>query len=401
MNCITENLSTKVEGTYDVAVCGGGIAGIAAALAAARNGAKTVLFERQFMLGGLGTAGLITIYLPLCDGYGRQVSFGLAEELLRQSIRDGAEDKYPDNWLDADGPRTREDKRYQVRYNAQLFAIRAEQMLLEAGVNLLYGTYAVGTEVREGKITHLITENKSGRRAWQIKSVVDATGDADVALLAGVPTATFGAGNIPAGWYYSTGKEGYALHMVGALDPESWAKAREKVEGKTVLLGLDGQELSDYMHTSHMRTYADFCRRREQDPTFFPVTMATVPQLRMTRRIKGAYELDESEVHTRFADSVGMVSDWRNRGPVFEVPFGTLYAPEVKNLITAGRCTSVTDSMWDIMRVIPCCSVTGQAAGTAAAMSDDFTALDVAQLQTKLARDGVVLHEDELTEPIQ
>ena len=401
MNCITENLSTKVEGTYDVAVCGGGIAGIAAALAAARNGAKTVLFERQFMLGGLGTAGLITIYLPLCDGYGRQVSFGLAEELLRQSIRDGAEDKYPDNWLDADGPRTREDKRYQVRYNAQLFAIRAEQMLLEAGVNLLYGTYAVGTEVREGKITHLITENKSGRRAWQVKSVVDATGDADVALLAGVPTATFGAGNIPAGWYYSTGKEGYALHMVGALDPESWAKAREKVAGKTVLLGLDGQELSDYMHTSHMRTYADFCRRREQDPTFFPVTMATVPQLRMTRRIKGAYELDESEVHTRFADSVGMVSDWRNRGPVFEVPFGTLYAPEVKNLITAGRCTSVTDSMWDIMRVIPCCSVTGQAAGTAAAMSDDFTALDVAQLQTKLARDGVVLHEDELTAPIQ
>ena len=121
----------------------------------------------------------------------------------------------------------------------------------------------------------------------------------------------------------------------------------------------------------------------------------------MTRRICGAYELDEREVHTRFDDSVGMVSDWRKRGPVFEVPFRTLYSEQVKNLITAGRCTSVTDAMWDIMRVIPCCSVTGQAAGTAAAMTDDFAALDVSTLQKTLVQDGVVLHEDELTAPIQ
>ena len=69
---------------------------------------------------------------------------------------------------------------------------------------------------------------------------------------------------------------------------------------------------------------------------------------------------------------------------------------KVKNLITAGRCTSVTDSMWDIMRVIPCCAVTGEAAGTAAAMTDDFTTLDIAQLQAKLASNGVVIHERDL-----
>ena len=67
---------------YDVAVCGGGFAGISAALAAAREGKKVILFEKQYMLGGLGTAGLVTIYLPLCDGFGRQVTFGIAEELL-------------------------------------------------------------------------------------------------------------------------------------------------------------------------------------------------------------------------------------------------------------------------------------------------------------------------------
>ena len=102
-------------------------------------------------------------------------------------------------------------------------------------------------------------------------------------------------------------------------------------------------------------------------------------------------------MHTFFEDSIGMVSDWRKRGPIYEVPFSTLYSPTIKNLITAGRCTSVTESMWDIMRVIPCCAVTGQAAGTAAALTSDFTSLNVAILQDHLKKSGVILHEKELT----
>jgi hypothetical protein len=91
-----------------------------------------------------------------------------------------------------------------------------------------------------------------------------------------------------------------------------------------------------------------------------------------------------------------MVSNWKKRGPVYEVPFRTLYSKEVKNLIVAGRCTSVNETLWDVMRVIPCCAVTGQAAGTAAAMTDDFSTLDVAVLQSKLKQNGVVLHEKDL-----
>ena len=79
----------------DVLVCGGGSGGISAALAAARLGKRVILLEKQYILGGLGTAGLVTIYLPLCDGVGHQVSFGLAEELLRLSISMGAEDEIP------------------------------------------------------------------------------------------------------------------------------------------------------------------------------------------------------------------------------------------------------------------------------------------------------------------
>ena len=113
----------------------------------------------------------------------------------------------------------------------------------------------------------------------------------------------------------------------------------------------------------------------------------------MTRRIDGEYTLHSTEMHKYFADSVGMVSDWRKRGPVYEVPFRTLYSKKVKNLICAGRCTSVNDGLWDVMRVIPCCAVTGQAAGIAAAMTDDFPSLDVSQLQKKLVSQNAVLHE--------
>ena len=91
-----------------------------------------------------------------------------------------------------------------------------------------------------------------------------------------------------------------------------------------------------------------------------------------------------------------MFSDWRKRGPVYELPYSTLYAKTVKNLITAGRCISVTEAMWDITRVIPVCAVSGQAAGTAAALTDNFKTLSVENLQKKLVEDGVVLHEKDL-----
>ena len=141
---------------------------------------------------------------------------------------------------------------------------------------------------------------------------------------------------------------------------------------------------------------ADVQKKRQDDRTVMPVTLATIPQLRMTRKIVGEYELKEAERHTRFADSVGMVSNWKKRGPVYEVPFGTLYNKSVHNLIVAGRCTSVDETMWDVMRVIPCCAVTGQAAGTAAAMTDDFAALEIEKLQDELRKQGVKLHERDL-----
>ena len=396
---LEEKLQTQIIDKYDVAVCGGGFAGISAALAAARMGKKTVLFEKQYMLGGLATAGLITIYLPLCDGMGHQVSFGIAEELFKLSISLGAEAEYPANWLDGKGTKTENDPRYRVRYNAQNFAILAEKLLLEAGVDIIYGAYVVGTKLENDKISHLFVEGKSGRQAYKVKSVVDATGDCDIAKFADAPTETFKEGNKLASWYYSVGKNGYQLHQLGVLDIPNEEKTNDN---KVVNLssrrfsGLDTKELSEMMCMSHHTLYTKVVENRNEDDTYFPVTMATTPQIRMTRKIVGEYELSHTERHMYFEDSIGMVSDWKKRGPIYEIPFRTLYSKKVKNLICAGRCTSTNETLWDSMRVIPCCAVTGQAAGTAAAMTDDFTTLDVKLLQNQLVKDGVKLHESEV-----
>ncbi len=398
---IKENLETKVTSSCDVLVCGGGFAGISAALAAARQGKQVILLEKQYILGGLGTAGLITIYLPLCDGCGKQVSFGIAEELLRLSISMGAEDLYPDNWLNNTDPskRTSKDKRFEVQYNPQLFAILVEQLLIKNNVKILYGSYAVGVSKTKDKIDAVIIENKSGRQAITVNSVVDATGDCDIAYFAEAPTQTFNIGNVLAGWYYSLGENGYRLNTLGfapVLNEPSRENNNENSLASKRFTGIDGNELSQMMQLSHSLTYNDIINHRKTDSTFIPTSIATIPQIRMTRKIIGEYILSNSEKHIYFEDSIGMISNWRKRGPVYEVPFSTLYSKKVKNLITAGRCTSVTANMWDIMRVIPCCAVTGEAAGTAAAISNDFSKLNIKDLQSILENNGVVLHEKDL-----
>ena len=387
-------MSNLINKNYDIAVCGGGFAGISAALAAAREGKKVILFEKEYILGGLGTAGLVTIYLPLCDGIGHQVSFGIAEELFRLSIKYGAEARYPENWLDGVGTRTEKDKRFQVQYNPQVFAILAEQLLIGAGVDILYGSYVVDAFVKENKIVYLTVENKSGRCEYYVKSVVDATGDADIARYSGAPTETYRPGNLLAAWHYFTDSEGYHLKTLGSAHmPKTMPQGKEAEMYSRTYSGIEAEELSEMTVQAHSQVLHNWLERRKSTPDAVISTLPTIPQVRMTRRIVGAYTMAYDEMHKRFEDSIGMVSDWRRRGPVFEVPFGTLYNPNVKNLIMAGRCTSVDDELWDVMRVIPCCAVTGQAAGTAAAMSDDFTSLDVKTLQRKLEENGVVLHE--------
>jgi hypothetical protein len=396
MEFITESeRQTGIAEECDVLVAGGGVAGIAAALAAARSGANVLLVERECTLGGLATLGLITIYLPLCDGMGRQVIFGIGEELLRLSIRYGAEGKRPEAWLSNGTAQEREKERFQVQYNPCLFAVAAEQLLRREGVRILYHTMICGVHRVCDKINAAIVENKSGRSAIRLKSVVDATGDADICSLSGAKTERFAQKNVLASWYYYHSKGDVKLKMLGFADtPDEYrTKDTPKPLIEKRFTGLDGAELSDMMVLSHGEMLKDVLNNRRTDAEYTPVTMPAIPQIRMTRRISGAYTLDDKEMHKDFKDSVGMTGDWRKRGPIYQIPFRTLYGNEIKNLITAGRCISVTDPMWDITRVIPSCAVTGQAAGTAASMTDDFTRLDTRLLQNRLTDSGVRLAE--------
>ncbi|MBQ9545467.1 MAG: FAD-dependent oxidoreductase [Clostridia bacterium] len=383
---VEKERSLNVASFCDVAVAGGGIAGIAAALAAARHGAKTLLIEKSWLLGGLATSGLVTIYLPLCDGRGRQLSFGIAEELLRLSISLGCEDRYPAAWLDGEGDRTKE--RFLTQFNAQVFAILCEQLLIKEGVEILYGASVCAVRTENGAITHLVTESKSGREAVKIKCAVDCTGDADVCRLAGEKTAAYARGNVLASWYYFSGPDGYKLKMLGAAESvDKGAKEKEKPH----YAALDARELSEMTVLSHKTLLDDFKKDGGVRKDHALATVATIPQVRMTRRLSGAFTMDEADAHKSFADSVGMFGDWRKRGPAFELPFGTLHGEMIKNLAAAGRCISVTDALWDVTRVIPVCAVSGQAAGTAAATFSDFTRADIPALQSALEKDGVKL----------
>jgi glycine/D-amino acid oxidase-like deaminating enzyme len=377
---------------------GGGFAGIAAALSAARMGKRVMLVEKSYYLGGLGTSGLVTIYLPICDGMGRQVSFGIAEELLRLSIEYDCDGKLGvKNWIEREGARAEHSPRYEVNFNPALFATSAEKALLAEEVEILFGVALVSAVTENGKIKYAVVEGKSGRYAIEATSYVDASGDADLADRAGAPTERCGFGNVLSAWYYSHGKDGWNLHMTGDIDVIPGTVPPERAS-RIRYGGLDDGEISLYMTRSRDRVLSAVLEARKTDETHVPTTIASIPQFRMTRRIAGEYTFTKADDGRYFADSLGLFSNWRERGPVYECPLSTLYSKEVKNLLCAGRCQSADDPMLEISRVIPCCSVMGEAAGVVAALTDDIPAFDVGEAQAVLRARGVPLHESELSE---
>ena len=392
MDYIEERRQIPVAGEWDVLVAGGGIAGVAAALSSARAGANTLLLEREYMLGGLATAGLIAIYLPLCDGAGHQVSYGIAEELLRLSI--ARESKNPPAlWLEEHTAQERKEsgRRFDTAYNPWLFALDMERLLLEAGVEIRYGMSVCAVQTEAGCIRHVVVESKSGREAIAVKAVVDATGDADICYLAGEDTETFQPGNVLAGWYY-TSDGGYHLRAVGSAEtPEYLRTANEPAPlEERRFTGLDAGEITDMMVLSHKHTLAHFEEMRKKDPQAEMASITVIPQLRMTRRIRGLTEPDHTDAWREYDDCVGMIGDWRRRGIAYQIPMGMLCGEKIDNLFAAGRCAAGRDGFWEAMRVIPCCAVTGEAAGLAAALWNGGR--DTKKVQEALLARGIPLN---------
>lgn len=347
---------------YDVIVCGGGIAGIAASLAAARTGAETCLTEKEYALGGLATLGLIVIYLPLDDGAGIQMSGGIAEELLKVSLKYGP-GSIPAVWTDKN--RTAADKtgiRYQVRYEAAPFMISAEELLINSGVKILYDTRLASAKTENGSVRSVTVDTKLGSIELTAAAYVDATGDADLCFFAGEKTAA-GNPNSRTGWYYSY--DGQKIQLHANSEPYDRIPA-----GNPTYNGLDPEDIS--RHMTDMRRYilTDIEKRKQAgNHAVYPIMIPAFHGLRTTRRLKTSLEFSEERHEGMwFKDAIGMIGNWKKPGPRYSLPYRSIKAETFDNLYAAGRCVSADSTGWDLTRVIPTCAVTGEASGLAAAM---------------------------------
>ena len=133
MQQITYTKSIPVKKQYDVIVCGGGLAGVAAAVSAAKNGMSTLLLEKSNILGGLGTLGLINFFVPMCNGRGKQIIFGLAEKWLRMSA-ELSWDTIPEVWENGE-PKEPTLTRYTQRYSPAIFAYQLTDELKKSGAD--------------------------------------------------------------------------------------------------------------------------------------------------------------------------------------------------------------------------------------------------------------------------
>lgn len=397
------------EVRYDVVVTGGGIAGVAAALQAARSGKKTVLLEKTVLLGGLATTGLVYIYLPLCDGNGRQVTFGISEELIRLSLKYGPGD-IPGGWTN--GENLEEAKRFRCIFSPASFMLALDEVLEEAGVDIWLDTLVCGAEKDDrNHLTGVIVENKSGRGRIHGKRFIDASGDCEVARRAGA--AVLSDDNFLSVWALQYSRDGGSLspgvgmHVGGCaaggrpLMPELAARCGMTDADWNAGSGISGRKVTDFILKGR-RLLREYYRMAYESGSagrndLYALKLPAMPQFRKIYCIEGAYVLQSGQNQRHFEDSIGMVGDWRKAGPVWEIPYRTLYPKAGPGgLLAAGRCTAAAGDAWEITRVIPTAAMTGQVAGLAAAMSLDAgvdpAAVEVESLRNELRCLGFKLH---------
>ncbi|MDP3827085.1 MAG: FAD-dependent oxidoreductase, partial [Polaromonas sp.] len=167
--------SLPVYGEFDVVVIGGGPAGLAASVSAAKHGARTLLVERYGFLGGMGTAGGVTNFAGLYgrkNGEMRQVVHGVVDDLLARMDALGGLNQPQDGM----------GGRIRVRsYDVSAYKCAADQMLVASGVQILFHAWAAAVLMDGQAITALVVETKSGRQAIRARRFIDCSGDADVA----------------------------------------------------------------------------------------------------------------------------------------------------------------------------------------------------------------------------
>jgi glycine/D-amino acid oxidase-like deaminating enzyme len=378
---------TPVVAETDLLVCGGGFAGVAAAVCAARLGARVLLLERYGFLGGLATGGLVITTPPLDNGINREIGERLRGRGVYVPCRDSGEE-FDTLGMHAIDPEF-------VKYELQT-------MLREAAVTLQLHTLVAGV-AREGRrIIGVLTETKAGRQAIRCRALVDASGDADLSFHAGAPfrllrkpmTLMFNMVGVDTKRVLSRiGNLGRLRDLVKeaigrgdikftlGTDTDFGApgvNAAQLVYDDEInvwsgnLPGIDGTDpveltRAEMVTRDHAMALAAYLIAKV--PGFEKARIeytATQVGVRATRQIVGHVMPSARDV--RASEGPDTVAK-PYAHDAMRIPFGALLPQGVENLVVAGRCLSAEDGILGQLRLIPVCSATGQAAGVAAALA--------------------------------
>lgn len=383
----------------DVLVVGGGPSGVAAALSAARMGMKTCLVERYNHLGGLWTGGLV---LPL------NCTHGLSREAQRTQVIHGISGEITDRLRRLN--MVRGEVNPLVDPEACKYVL--EKMMQEAGVTVVYHAWAAGAVMDGRTIRGIFAESKSGRRALLAKVVIDCTGDGDVFHWAGEKylEARYAIGmeaRLGGTDRVNHNAPGYKPHGLGAQTPipgvtwhYMWGDAKQD--------GLDVMNLSRLQQKFRLKIWEDVEKLRQQPGYEQVFLLDTASQLgiRTTRILNGCYQLTLKDTMTyrNFDDCIGVSGAYttinydgrkvpEKERPYWQIPYRALLPRHTDNLLVAGRCFSYEEALTDDAREIGTCLVTGQGAGTAAALAvkgnDAVRNVNTAQLRSELEAQGV------------
>jgi len=338
----------EVVREVDVLVVGGGTAGVPAALASARLGARTMLVEKFNSFGGAITWGL-TITLP---------PYPIVGAILNEILR-----RLRDNY----GAVVRRDTEpLFVVFDQELYKYESLVMLEEAGVEMLVNTLAVDALVEDGAVVGVIVENKSGRQAIRARITVDCTGDADIAFRSGAATTMAPKDELLA----------VTQMWLGANVDCAAARSAEDLGGLSTqnvwgghLTGIDATdawELTRAEITLRKQTVEGWLRKRANSPAWarsYIGFLAAHLGVRETRRLVGEHVVTAAEFgNADYADPIGTTTSDRS------LPYGALVPRDRDGLLVAGRCISTDAEVQHSIRIAPDCALSGEAAGTAAAL---------------------------------
>lgn len=378
----------------DVVVLGGGPAGVSAAVSAARSGADVLLLEKQYYLGGLWTGCCVLPIIDTCgrakDGRWTQCIYGFAQELIKDLT-----DMSMCVGMNGHPTPDPEATKYVL-----------EKYVSESRVRLLYNSYAVDAIMSGDRIDTLIVGTKSGLIAIKGKVFIDCSGDGDILEWAGEDFQQRKY-MIGAMWRY-----GNAENFDGAFSTAVKGVKLVHMGGETNQDGLDAYNLTrlQMKYRKHMWEKAIKDRENPGCENLFLLDSPSQLGVRVTRVMNAVHNVSyiDSLSYKVYDDCIGLSGgdssisynygteqfDGINR-PIWQIPYRSLTPKRVHNLLVAGRCFGFDEGLTYDAREIGTCLVTGQAAGTAAAISahkrESVRDIDVNELRAHLVEQGVNL----------